>query len=49
MNDEKTKITREPSHSPKFIKVGFIILLTMLAVVLIAKFIVGLKLDFLGL
>jgi len=38
-----------PSHSPNFVKIGLIVLLTMLAVILIAKFVIGLKLDFLGL
>ncbi len=48
MSGRETKISREPSHSPNFIKIGLIILLTIVAVILIAKFVVGLKLDFLG-
>jgi hypothetical protein len=49
MNTRATKPSREPSHSPTFIKAALIVLLMMFALILVAKFVAGVKLHWLGL
>jgi hypothetical protein len=49
MKRHANKSFREPSHSPDFVKVALIVFLTILAVIIVARFIVGVKLTVLGL
>jgi hypothetical protein len=41
MERHASKSCREPSHSPDFVKVALIVLLTILAMIIVARFIVG--------
>jgi hypothetical protein len=49
MKKHTSTSSREPGHSPDFVKVAVIVLLTILAVIIVARFIVGVKLTVLGL
>jgi hypothetical protein len=49
MKRRANKSSREPSHSPDFVKVALIIFLAILAVIILARFVAGVKLTGLGL
>ena len=49
MKKHASTSSREPGHSPDFVKVALIVFLTILAVIIVTRFIVGVKLTALGL
>jgi hypothetical protein len=49
MEQDTDKPVREPGHAPDFAKVALIVFLAVLAVILVARFVVGVKLNLLGL
>lgn len=49
MEPDTDKPVRKPGHSPDFAKVALIVFLAVVAVILVARFVVGVKLNLLGL
>jgi hypothetical protein len=49
MERDTDRAVREPGHSPDFVKVALIVFLAVLAVILVTRFVVGVKLNVLGL